>query len=169
MAVMENNLSDTYITLRSSAFKEYYPDNSPFKFTNILRPALNLSGHSYEIGLVELYLLGSVKTEGLYQVCCNIAPLRQVGDGAFRTIKILPLHSRQSLLEIANRTFRNVHYFEICRGLIEALQIEIIPVQLNVRSSNVPTVDAKDGEAIITLHIRRLLQMSQPGSAVTMP
>ena len=80
-------VDERYITIDSKAFKDRYPNNNGFAFTNLILPPLDNSNYDLELRVIDVALVGIESPIPLaLSVECDLINPYQCGDGMTQSV-----------------------------------------------------------------------------------
>jgi hypothetical protein len=122
---------NSLITLRSSANKDLYVENSPYKFTNQLCTTLNYKNKS-QVALAELHLpmvFRKDKTQldiNQLFVLCDIVDDTIVGSNRLNILKVVTVDKFLDVATSQWNTFENLFFYPLTRNSVNNIRIKIV-------------------------------------------
>jgi hypothetical protein len=149
-----------YITLRSSANKDLFPNNTPYEFTNQLCTTLNLRNKA-TVAAAEIHLPlnfrinnKTFKVSDISQVLvlADIVDDSIIGDTRMNILKILTINKSKSANTAQYFADCNLNYFPLTRNSVNNIRIQIVS---QLGDSLPPGLDFKPtDETFIVLHFK---------------
>ena len=138
-------MNEAYITVLSTASRDYFPDNSPHIFANKLQKPLNLDGN-WVCALCDIQFIRPTSVSRNLWIECDFCSYSVIGGTECPLMRRVPLSGTQG--QLTDMSFSNLYYIPVNRDYIETVQINI-----KDDSGEFPSFD--NSPVICVFHLKR--------------
>jgi hypothetical protein len=148
-----------YITLRSSANKDLYPENTRYDFTNQLCTTVNFKNRT-SVAVAEIHLplnykgLRPQQNFNTLLMFSDIVDDSIIGSARLNILKLVTVGQYKTYLDAETRTYQNLFYLPVTRNSLNNIRIRFEDNLGNILKEPLITFLRDTDETFIVLHFK---------------